>query len=161
VAGAVLARDEVCAELICDGYHVHPTVCRVAIAAKGSDGIMAITDATGCAGLKTGSTARLGGRTITVGEHAALLPDGTLAGSVLTMDRAFRNIVALFGGSVVEAALLCATSPARQLRLTGFGVLASGAAADVVVLDRAFRVVRTFIAGQEVYSSEHPGPELV
>jgi N-acetylglucosamine-6-phosphate deacetylase len=161
VTGAVLSRDEVCAELICDGYHVHPAVSRVAIATKGTSGIMAITDATGCAGLEVGSTARLGGRSITVGERAALLPDGTLAGSTLTMDRAFRNIVEQFGGSIVDAALLCSTSPARQLRLTGFGVLASGAVADFVVLDRAFRVVRTFIAGLEVYSSEHQRPETV
>jgi N-acetylglucosamine-6-phosphate deacetylase len=161
VTGAVLSREEVCAELICDGYHVHPAACRVAMATKGTAGIMAITDGTGCAGLEAGSTARLGGRTITVGERAALLPDGTLAGSTLTMDRAFRNIVQLFGGSIVDAAMLCSTSPARQLRLTGFGVLAAGAVADLVVLDRVFRVVRTFIAGQEVYSSEHPRPEIV
>jgi N-acetylglucosamine-6-phosphate deacetylase len=161
VAGAALSREEICAELICDGYHVHPSVSRVAIAAKGTGGIMAITDGTACAGLEPGSTARLGGRPITVGERAALLADGTLAGSTLTMDRAFRNIVALFGGSIVDAAVLCATSPARQLRLTGFGALASGAMADLVVLDRGFRVVRTFIAGREVYSSEHPRAEIV
>src|SRR3989441_1245280 len=50
IAGAVLARDEVAAELICDGYHVHPAMCRVAIAAKSTAGIMAITDGTGGAG---------------------------------------------------------------------------------------------------------------
>ena len=53
--GAVLAREEVTVELICDGYHVHPSMCRVAIAAKGPDGVMAITDATSGAGLTLGS----------------------------------------------------------------------------------------------------------
>ncbi len=151
--GAVLAREEVTVELICDGYHVHPSMCRVAVAAKGSDGVTAITDATSGAGLKQGSTARLGGRPIEVGAHAAFLEDGTLAGSTLTMDKAFRNIVTSFGGSLVEAAMLCATTPARALGLSGFGVLAEGVAADVVILNRAFQVVRTLIGGEQVWAS--------
>ena len=153
VAGAALAREEVCAELICDGYHVHPAVCRVAIAAKGTSGLMAITDGTAGSGLPVGATGRLGGRTITVRE-AAFLADGTLAGSTATMDRAFRTIVTQFGLSVVDAAVLCSTTPARQLGLTGFGVIAPGAAADFAVLDRGFRVARTFIAGVEAYPRE-------
>ena len=154
VAGAALAREEVCAELICDGYHVHPAVCRVAIATKGTAGIMAITDGTAGAGLKIGATARIGGRTITVRDEAAFLDDGTLAGSTLTMDRVFRTIVVQLGLSIVDAAQLCATTPARELSLTGFGVIADGAVADLVVLDRGFGVVRTFISGREVYRSE-------
>jgi len=151
--GAVLAREEVTVELICDGYHVHPSMCRVAMAAKGSDGVMAITDATSGAGLTQGTKARLGGRQIEVGAQAAFLEDGTLAGSTLTMDKAFRNIVTSFGGSLVDAAMLCSTTPARALGLSGFGVLAEGGAADLVVLDRSFQVVRTFIAGQQVWGS--------
>ena len=150
--GAVLAREEVIVELICDGYHVHPSMCRLAVAAKGPEGVMAITDATAGAGLPSGSIARLGGRAIQVREQAAFLENGTLAGSTLTMDRAFRNVVNEVGGSLVDAAMLCSTSPARALGLSGFGVLAQGCAADVVLLDRAFRVVRTFIAGDEVWA---------
>ncbi|HVQ16266.1 MAG TPA: amidohydrolase family protein, partial [Vicinamibacterales bacterium] len=151
--GAVLAREEVTVELICDGYHVHPSMCRVAIAAKGPEGVVAITDATAAAGLTQGSRARLGGRQIEVGAQAAFLEDGTLAGSTLTMNNAFRNVVTTFGGSLVDATLLCSTTPARTLGLSGFGVLAEGAAADVVVLDRAFQVVRTFIGGQLVWGA--------
>ncbi len=153
VAGAVLAREEVAAELICDGYHVHPAMSRLAIAAKGVGRMMAITDGTAGAGLPVGSTARLGGQRIRVTDRAAVLDDGTLAGSTLTMERAFRTIVTEFGLSVVEAAVLCATTPARELGLTGFGLLAGGASADLVVLDRGFRVVRTFIDGLEVHGS--------
>ena len=151
--GAVLAREEVTVELICDGYHVHPSMCRVAMAAKGPEGVMAITDATAGAGLKQGSRAHLGGRQIEVGAKAAFLDDGTLAGSTLTMNRAFRNIVTSFGGSLVDAALLCSTTQARTLGLSGFGVLAEGSAADVVVLDRAFQIVRTFVGGQLVWGA--------
>ena len=151
VAGALLARQDVAAELICDGYHVHPAMCRLAITAKGVDGVMAITDGTGGSGLPVGSTARLGGRRIRVTEHGAVLDDGTLAGSTLTMDRAFKAIVARFECSIVEAATLCSMTPARQLNLAGFGFIAEGGVADLVVLDRGFRVVRTFIDGQEAY----------
>ena len=150
LAGAVLAREDVAAELICDGYHVHPAMCRLAMAAKGAHGVMAITDGTGASGLPVGSVARLGGQRIESRGDAAFLETGTLAGSTLTMDRAFRHIVTRFGGSIVEAATMCSTTPARELGLTGFGVIAVGAIADLVVLDREFRVVRTFIGGEQV-----------
>jgi N-acetylglucosamine-6-phosphate deacetylase len=152
LAGAVLSHDEVKAELICDGFHVHAAMSQLAIAAKGVDGVMAITDGTAGAGMPPGSITRLGGRPIRVSDQAALLEDGTLAGSTLTMDRAFRNIVTLFHAAITQAAIMCSTTPSRALGLTGFGVIAEGNVADLVVLDRAFRVVRTFIEGEEVFS---------
>ena len=154
VAGAVLARDEVAAELICDGYHVHPAMSRMAIRSKGVGRIMAITDGTSGSGLNVGAHAYLGGRRIHVTDHAAVLDEGTLAGSTLTMDRAFKTIVTVFGFTVLEAATVCSTTPARVLGLSEFGVLAEGAHADLVVLDRSFRVVRTFVGGREVYSRD-------
>jgi N-acetylglucosamine-6-phosphate deacetylase len=119
----------------------------VAIAAKGPAGVMAITDATAGAGLAAGATARLGGQPIHVRAEAAFLEDGTLAGSTLTMDRAFAALVARLGVSLADAALMCATTPARALGLTGVGVIADGAVADLVVLDRAFRVRPTLVGG--------------
>lgn len=153
--GAVLAREEVAAELICDGYHVHPAMCRVALRAKGTAGIMAITDGTAGSGLMPGSQASLGGRSIRVTDHAAVLDDGTLAGSTLTMDGAFSTIVSTLGLSIEDATALCSTTPARQLGLAGLGVIAAEATADLVVLDRTFRVVRTFIDGREVYRRDN------
>jgi len=122
---------------------------------------MAITDGTGASGLPIGSSARLGGQRIEARSEAAFLEDGTLAGSVLTMDRAFRTIVSRCGGSIVEAATMCSTTPARELGLTGFGVIAVGAVADLVVLDRGFRVVRTFIGGEQVGSVNSPSSAAV
>jgi len=151
LAGAILSRDDVAAELICDGYHVHPAMSCMAMNAKGVHGVMAITDGTAGSGLPPGSTARLGGRSIRVSDAAAVLDDGTLAGSTLTMDRAFRNIVTLFDASITDAAIMCATTPARALGLTGFGVIAEGNVADLVVLDRGFGVARTFVAGEEIF----------
>ena len=154
VAGAVLVRHEVAAELICDGYHVHPSMCAVAIAAKGPSRVMAITDGTSGSGLPLGSIGSLGGQAIHVRDSAAFLDDGTLAGSKLTMDRAFRNLVTLLGQPVVDAAVMCATTPAVQLGFSDLGRISEGAQADLVVLDREFRVVRTFIAGQQVWSAD-------
>lgn len=154
LAGAALSHDAVTPELVCDGYHVHPAICRMAIAAKGAGNIMAITDATAGAGLAVGAQARLGGRTIHVRDNAAFLEDGTLAGSTLTMDRAFRNIVEVLGRSPVEAAQMCSTVPARQVGLADAGRLVPGALADIVVLDASFAVVATLIGGEVAWAAE-------
>lgn len=146
LAGAVLESDEVTAELICDGVHVHPAMMRVALAAKRPERIMAITDGTAGSGLPRGSKTTLGGRPITV-RDAAYLDDGTLAGSALTMDRAFAKLTSEVGLSLSDAATVCATTPARALGLQGFGVIAPGAMADLVVLDRDLRVVQTWVGG--------------
>lgn len=151
LAGAILARHDVAAELICDGYHVHPAMAGVAIAVKGAPRVMAITDGTSGSGQPVGSTGRLGGRTIHVQERAAFLEDGTLAGSTLTMDAAFRNLVAMFGQTLLAAARMCATTPADQLGLSSYGRIAVDAYADLVVLDRNLRVLRTFIGGEQAW----------
>ena len=118
----MLEREDVAAEIICDGVHVHPAMVRLALAAKQPSQIMAITDGTAGSGLPRGARASIGGRTITVGD-AAYLDDGTLAGSVLTMDRAFARLVTAMGMPLVDAATICATTPARALDLQGFGVI--------------------------------------
>lgn len=150
MVGAVLASDDVCAELICDGRHVHPASMRVAVAAKSPSRVMAITDGTAGSGLPRGSTAMLGGRRITV-DDVARLDDGTIAGSVLTMDRAFACLVGQAGAGLVDGARMCATTPARELGLQGHGVLTAGAVADLVVLDANLNVRQTWIGGELVF----------
>jgi N-acetylglucosamine-6-phosphate deacetylase len=152
LAGAVLQSEEVAAEVICDGVHVHTALMRMAIAAKRATRVMAITDATAAAGLPVGGRASLGGQPIVAGESSALLTDGTIAGSVATMDRVFRLLVNTVGLSPDDASTLCATTPARELGLVGYGVLAPDAAADLVVLDGTFSVVQTYVGGQLVYA---------
>ena len=150
LAGAVLAHEEVAAEIVCDGVHVHPAVIRVALAAKGAAKVMAITDGTAGSGRPRGSKAALGGRTITVGD-VAYLDDGTIAGSVLTMDEAFRMLVRIAGVDIVDAAAMCSTSPARALQLHGFGAIIPGNTADLVVLDNDLKVSHTCIGGRLVH----------
>jgi N-acetylglucosamine-6-phosphate deacetylase len=153
LAGAVLSDDRVAAEIICDGHHVHPALIRAAVGAKTTSRIMAITDGTAGSGLAVGSITRLGGQTITVSPTAAVLDDGTLAGSVLTFDRAFKALVQAVSLSVVDASHLCSTTPARELGLEGQGRIEPGAAADIVVLDPGFQVVETYVGGEVVFSA--------
>jgi len=152
LAGAILEAEEVAAEIICDGFHVHPALVRTAVAAKGPSRMLAITDGTAASGLPAGGTVSLGDETISIGETAAFLRDGTLAGSVLTMDGAFRMLVERAGLSLVDAATMCATTPARELGLVGYGVLALDSIADVVILDQRLSVVQTYVGGQLAYS---------
>ena len=157
LVGAVLQTDEVAAEIICDGVHVHPALIRTTIAAKRPSRVVAITDATAAAGLPAGKRATLGGQPIIAGESTALLSDGvTIAGSIVTMDRVFQTLVGRVGISLVDAVTICATTAARELGLVGHGVLAPDAVADLVVLDPKFLVVQTYRAGELIYSRNTP-----
>lgn len=153
VVGAVLEAPEVAAEVICDGHHVHPSVVRLALQAKTAARLMAITDGTAGSGLPVGSRAMLGGRPIVVTPRSAELEDGTLAGSVITMDRAFRTLVQDAGVPLEVAARLCATTPADRLGLGDQGRIQVGARADLAVLDERLQAVETWIGGVRI--SEH------
>ena len=159
LVGAVLESEEVAAELICDGTHVHPAMLRLAIRLKRPDRVMAITDGTAAAGLPPGARASLGGQFISGRDNAAYLDDGTMAGSVLTMDRAFRLLVENVGVALPQAAALCSATAARELGLRDRGVLETGATADLVVLDSQLSVVETYVAGQRVYPDAGPGTQ--
>jgi N-acetylglucosamine-6-phosphate deacetylase len=153
VVGAVLESDAVAAEIICDAYHVHPSLVALALRAKTVGRVMAITDGTAGSGLRPGTRARLGSQEIIVTERSAELADGTLAGSILTMDAAFRTLVQRVGLSLPDATRMCATTPAAELGLDGFGALTPGMTADLVVLGHGLVVRQTYLAG--VAALEH------
>jgi N-acetylglucosamine-6-phosphate deacetylase len=155
VVGAVLTHDHIHAELICDGIHVHPAVMRIAIAAKTPERIVAITDGTAASGLPRGSKARIGNLSITA-EDVARLDDGGFGGSVLTMDRAFSTLVRQCDMDLVDAARMCATTPATDLRLTHHGCLEPGHIADLAVLDSDLAVVETWIDGRRAWAAADP-----
>lgn len=145
VVGTALADGEGFAELILDGHHVHPVAFRAALAAK-PERLLLITDAMRAAGLPDGDS-ELGGQPVRVQGGAARLPDGTLAGSVLTLDRALGNAVAA-GVPLERAARLLSEVPARYLGLSDRGRLEIGTRADLVVLDEALRLRAVYCAGR-------------
>lgn len=145
LAAAALDRPEAIHELILDGHHVHPALFRVAHRAVR---LALVTDAIRATGLGPGES-ELGGQTVTVAGGRATLSDGTLAGSLLTLDAALANAVAA-GLSLEEAANLLTRNPADALGRQDLGRLAPGAHADVVELDGDLRVTRVFRGGVEV-----------
>lgn len=149
IVGAALADREAYAELILDGHHVHHIAFLAARAAKPGR-LLLVTDAMRASGLGDGPT-ELGGQRVTVAGGAAHLPDGTLAGSVLTLDAAVRRAVAA-GLPLAEASALASAVPATYLGLDDRGTLEPGLRADMVVLNAGASVRQVYVAGREVGS---------
>ena len=150
-AGALLTDTRVHLELIADMHHVHPAALQLAINTKGSAGIVLVSDAMRATGLPDGEY-ELGGQTVRTKEGEARLGDGTLAGSLLTLDVAIRNLISWVGMTLQQALTMATATPARFLRMRGRkGTLEPGADADLVLLNRNFQVIATFVAGIEVY----------
>jgi N-acetylglucosamine-6-phosphate deacetylase len=144
---ALLEDRRVAVELVCDGVHVHPAVVRMAVAAAGADRVALVTDAMDAAGNGDGDYV-LGDLAVNVSDGVARLVDGgTIAGSTLTMDAAFRFVVEA-GSSVPDAAVMASTTPARLLGLDDqVGSLAAGLDADLVVLDDTFALQDVMVKG--------------
>jgi N-acetylglucosamine-6-phosphate deacetylase len=146
--GAVLASPQVAAELIADGVHVHPGAMALLLRAKGPQRTILVTDGVVPAGLAPGRYS-LFGQQIEVAEQVATLADGTLAGSVATMDQMVRNLVQLGLASLQEALRMASLNAAAALGLEGSkGRIARGFDADLVALDEGLQVAMTFVGGE-------------
>lgn len=144
--------DRVSAELIMDTIHVHPGSGLFLLHNKGVDRVALITDAIRAAGMPDGEYAASGGRSLIVKEGIARLPSGELAGSTLTMNRAIAYAVRDMGLSIHEAVRMASATPAARLGIANRkGSLAPGKEADLVVMDRDFRVLLTVCEGQIIY----------
>lgn len=137
--------------LITDGVHSHPAMVKVAYRCKGADGIAIVTDAMEAMGMAPGIY-RLGDRSVIVDSSTARLADGTLAGSILTMDAGVRNMVEFSGCMQVEALAMASATPARILGLARKGRIAAGCDADLTILDGTGRVAETWARGERVYA---------
>ena len=147
VVGAALADSKAHTELIFDLHHVHAGSFLAAFRAKPKR-LHFVTDAIRACGLDEGET-ELGGQKVLVKDGAARLEDGTLAGSVLTLDVALRNALEL-GLSLNETSRLLSATPANYMGLADRGTLETGNRADIVVLNEAFEVQEVFVAGRKV-----------
>ncbi|MBE5803419.1 MAG: N-acetylglucosamine-6-phosphate deacetylase [Clostridiales bacterium] len=137
VPGASLVDDRLYTEMICDGIHLHPDVVRLIVRAKGAARTVVITDAMEAAGMPEGQYA-LGGQTVYVKDGAARLTDGTLAGSVLTMRKAFENLL-LWGIPAEDAVLMCTATPADSVGEKLAGRITAGAPAPLTRWSRDWR----------------------
>ncbi len=153
--GALVEQEHAFGELIADGRHVVPAVMRILIRALGLHRTVIVTDAQPGAGLPPGTTFHFAGRPAVVEDGLARLRDGTIAGSILTMDQALRNLVQMVDISLEDAALMLSTVPAKVLGLGHRkGRLLPGYDADLVLLDADLRVQATFCRGRVAYVSE-------
>jgi len=147
ILGAVLENDELTADIIADGIHVHPSVLKLFLRAKGADRAILITDAISATDMPDGIYS-LGGLEVRV-SNGRCEYQGKLAGSVLTLDRAIRNVMAFAGWQLQQAIKLATLNPARRLGISDQrGLLAPGRRADLVVLTPEGQVAHTIIGGE-------------
>jgi N-acetylglucosamine-6-phosphate deacetylase len=150
--GVILAEPAISADIIADGIHVDPEVVRLFLHAKGPDHSVLISDATSATGMPDGRY-RLGPLEVEVRDGKCTC-DGKLAGSVLTLDRAVRNVVEFAGWPLRQAVRSATFNPARVAGLSGQrGVLVPGADADIVALSPAGEVRQTFVRGVPAWNS--------
>lgn len=150
VVGAALLADTVTAELIADGEHLHPAIYPLALRMKGRENIVLVTDAIRAKCMPDG-TYDLGGQEVAVTNSKVTLADGTLAGSVLTMPQAIKNMMQFTGCSLADAVAMASYNPAHQLKVDDRkGTIEVGKDADLVVLDAELNVQLTVCRGAAV-----------
>ena len=143
VVGAVLEDQRVRGELICDGFHIHPSVLRTAFQVLG-DRALVISDSMRANGMPEGEPFDLGGQMVTVREGKATLEDGTLAGSVSNLHQEVKNLVS-FGIPFPQAVKAATLIPARAIGLDQeIGSIAPGKKADLVVLDQQLEIAAVY-----------------
>ena len=158
VVGAALYFPEIRCELIADNIHVHPAAMQLALKAKGPEGIILITDAIRGTGLPEGEYPIDDHRRMIIKDHAARLPDGTLAGSVLTLERGLVNLAAAANRPLAELWAASSHNAAQAIGLDQRkGSLQSGFDADLVLLDAEGNVKMTIVAGELVYTAVESG----
>ena len=149
--GATLSDDRIYAQLIADGIHVHPAAMRILGRCKGPKRTLLISDAIRAAGMPAGRY-EMGRLPVIVEDGACRLEDGTLAGSVLTLDAALRMFMSATGWPLVQTWPATSLSQAQAMGLDGeVGSIRRGARADLVLLDSDARVAATVVGGRLAY----------
>ena len=150
--GAAMLYDELYTEIICDLIHVNAPAIKLLIKNKPKDKVVLITDAMRAKGLSDG-VSELGGQTVIVKNGEARLSDGTLAGSVLKMNEAIKNVVLSCGVKFTDAVDFATFNPAANLGLKGYGEIKTGFVANFTVLDGEFNVCASIVKGKTEYKA--------
>ncbi len=146
VTGYGLLEDDVMVEMIVDGFHISKEMVKLAYKAKGSDGIVLITDSMRAKGMEEGQS-ELGGQTVIVKDKQARLENGSLAGSVLTFVDAFKNMIEFTGCSVSDAVKMSSVNQAKEFGLSKKGHLNPSFDADMLVMDEDYTILKTISGG--------------
>lgn len=149
-AGAALLFDELYTEIIADGKHISFDAIKLLKKCKPKDKIILITDAMRAKGQGDGES-ELGGQTVFVKNGEARLKDGTLAGSVLKMNDAVKNLVKYADFTIEEAVDCAAKNPATRLGLKNLGAIKTGNIADFTIIDKNFTVLYAIRYGEIIY----------
>jgi N-acetylglucosamine-6-phosphate deacetylase len=147
ILGAALTDTRISADIIADGVHLDPAIVKLFAKAKGVENSVLITDAISATGMPDGRY-HLGALEVDV-RDGKCTSGGKLAGSVLTMDRAVRNLACFAGWKLTDAVAAASRNPARVAGIANKGNLVAGANADFVVLNKDGEVLRTFVGGVE------------
>jgi N-acetylglucosamine-6-phosphate deacetylase len=146
IVAEVLTDDRLSADMIVDGIHVAPSVVEIFLQTKGIERAVLITDAISATGMPDGHYS-LGPIEVDV-KDGKCTSNGSLAGSVLTMDRAVRNVTKFSRWSLREAVRAASANAARAAGMSDCGVLAVGANANFTVMNAAGEILKTIVRGQ-------------
>jgi N-acetylglucosamine-6-phosphate deacetylase len=153
LAAYVLDKRSLFAEIICDGIHVDPLMVRLFFKAKDEDRIILVTDGMSATGMPDGIY-MLGDMQVEV-RDGRCTSDGTLAGSVLTLDRGVQNLIEFTGASLKTAVAAASRNPSQLMGIDdGWGILEAGRAANITVLSSSAEVIETFLAGQATLAED-------
>jgi len=152
IIGAALATDAIRCQIIADGIHLHFGTIRMVYKAKGYRNIILISDSMSATGLSDGNY-ELGGLKVSVKSGAPRLPNGSLAGSTLTLDVAVRNMINKAFIPLPFVSKMASKVPAESIGEFDIGEFSYGKKADITILDKSFKVIRTYIDGRLIYES--------
>lgn len=147
VTGHAMLEEDLYCELICDGFHIVPDMIKLAFEQKGPEKIELVTDSMRAKGMPEGES-ELGGQKVIVKDKQARLESGNLAGSVLTFEDAFKNVMAFTGCSIEEAVMMSSVNQAREFGLDTKGTLEVGKDSDLNVFDGQLKLQRVYSLGR-------------